>query len=221
MIRLICVSKYFVTRHGRHYVLRDADLVIPDGVNVGVLGRNGSGKSTLMRLIAGVDIPNKGTVERHGRYSWPMGIAQGLQGAMTGRENARFVCRIQGLGRDAIPEIIDFIAGFAEIGAYFDMPVSTYSSGMRARLNFAISMAIDFDCYIIDELTAVGDLSFAEKSRRVFKEKRDRASFIKVSHNLRELGRDCDAGLVLDRATIRYFPEIDAAIDAYRALVAR
>lgn len=218
MIRFHGVSKYFPTKRGRHYVVRDASLEIPDHVNVGVLGRNGAGKTTLMRLVAGVDIPNRGRIERHGRLSWPMGIAQGMQGAMTGRENARFVCRIQGIARDAIPEKLDFVRGFAELGDYFDMPVSTYSSGMRARLNFAVSMVVDFDCYIIDELTAVGDLAFAQKSRKMFKDRRDRASFIKVSHNLKELASDCDAGLLLDRGTLTYFADIAEAIAAYRTL---
>ena len=142
---------------------------------------NGAGKSTLMRLLAGVDIPNKGTIERSGSISWPMGLASGMQLLMSGRENARFACRIQGVPSDQMDDRLAFIRKFSEIGKYFEMPVRTYSSGMRARLNFAIAMAFDFDFYIIDELTAVGDQAFRQKSRTVFEEKRKTCGFIKVS----------------------------------------
>ena len=179
MIRLDNVSKFFVTRKGRKYILNDVSLEIPSGLNVGVLGRNGAGKSTFMRLLAGVDTPNSGTISTSYDMSWPMGLAQGLQVAMTGRENARFVCRILGTARDEVAGKLAFIEEFAEIGDYIDMQVRTYSSGMRARLNFAISMAFDFDCYLIDELTSVGDKGFREKSRQALLDKKDRSNFLK------------------------------------------
>jgi len=219
MIHLDQVSKYFVTGRGRKHVLRDVSLEIPGGINIGVLGRNGAGKSTFMRLLAGVDTPNSGTISTSYNMSWPMGLAQGLQAAMSGRENARFVCRILGTPRDEVAEKLAFIEAFAEIGDYFDMQVKTFSSGMRARLNFAISMAFEFDCYLIDELTAVGDKGFREKSRKALIDKKGRSNFIKISHNLGELNTECDSGIILEHGQLFYFEEISEAIRCYNEYV--
>lgn len=216
MIQLENVSKYYATPAGRHYVLDNVSFTIPEKAHVGVLGPNGAGKSTLMRLLAGVDIPNKGKIIRTGSISWPMGLANSMQGSLTGKENAKFACRIQGIRSEDIAGIIDGIREFAEIGHYFDMPVRTYSSGMRARLNFAIAMAFVFDCYIIDELTAVGDKNFRQKSARVFKEKRNTASFIKVSHNLGELRSECNMGLVLNKGQATLYDSIEEALKVYQ-----
>ena len=215
MIELRNISKYYATPAGRHYVLRDVDLFIPKGAHVGVLGPNGVGKSTLMRLFAGVDSPNKGKIIRSGSISWPMGLASSMQWALTGKENARFACRIQGLTSEEIEPTLEKIRDFSEIGIYFDMPVRTYSSGMKARLNFAIAMAFTFDCYIIDELTAVGDKNFRKKSAEVFTEKRKSASFIKVSHNLNELRKECNMGLVLNKGSAILYDDIEKAIGIY------
>jgi capsular polysaccharide transport system ATP-binding protein len=219
MIRFESVTKSYPTPNGRHFVFRDVSFEIPDGVNVGILGRNGAGKSTLVRLLAGVDIPNEGRITRTGRISWPMGLTSGLQTGMSGRENARFVCRIQGVPSHGIPAILDWVEEFAEIDKFFDLPVRTYSSGMRARLRFAITMAFDFDLYIIDELTAVGDQRFKKKSRMVFKEKRSKASFIKVSHSLSELMTECDSGIFINEQTLTYYPAVEDAVAAYVAIV--
>jgi len=220
MIQLHNVTKFFTTSSGRHYVLENVSFTIPDDSRVGVVGPNGAGKSTLMRLLAFVDIPNSGTITRTGSISWPMGLATGLQLIMTGRENARFGCRIQGLSSQDISERVIGIAEFCDIGKYFDMPVRTYSSGMRARLNFAIAMAFDFDCYIIDELTAVGDQDFKAKSKKVFEEKRKNASFIKVSHSMAELKNECDCGILLHNAKAHFYPTFEQTLAAYKKLQA-
>ncbi len=215
MIHLEHVSKYYATPRGRHWVLKDVTLTIPDIARVGVVGPNGAGKSTLMRLFAGVDAPNKGKIIRTGSISWPMGLAQSMHGSLTGKENARFACHIQGLDRNKIQTTVAGIQEFADIGKYFHMPVRTYSSGMKARLNFAIAMAFDFDCYIIDELTAVGDKQFREKSAAAFQGKREESSFIKVSHNLNELKKECNMGLVLSNSKAVLYPSITEAISVY------
>ena len=219
MIRLDKVSKFFATRKGRKYILRDVSLEIPTGLNVGVLGRNGAGKSTFMRLVAGVDTPNSGSISTSYNMSWPMGLAQGLQIAMTGRENARFVCRILGTPHDEVAGKIAFIEEFADIGDYIDMQVRTYSSGMRARLNFAISMAFEFDCYLIDELTSVGDKEFRQKSRQALLDKKDRSNFFKISHNLAELRAECDSGLILEHGEVFYFEDIAEAVRCYNEYI--
>ncbi len=219
MIELQNVTKYYTTPHGRHYVLRDVSVHIPKQTKVAVLGMNGAGKSTLLRLIAGVDVPNGGTITRNGKISWPMGLASCLQRTMTGLENARFACRIQGASRSETKRALNYVKNFSELGDYFDMPVKSYSSGMRARLQFAIAMAFDFDCYLIDELTAVGDQSFRNRSEQAFRDKRHKASFIKVSHNLGELLKDCDAALILHNAKLRYYPSMTEAVDIYRSML--
>lgn len=213
------VTKYFPTKHGRKYILRDVSLTLKTGENVGVIGPNGAGKTTMMRLICGVDIPNSGRIDTTYFLSWPMGIAGGLQGAMSGRENAKFVCRILGEPEHRMPEKLNFIQEFAEIGSDFDLPVQNYSSGMRARLNFAISMGFKFDCYVVDELTAVGDQRFREKSAKFFKDKRDEACFIKVSHNLKELEEECDSALFIMDGKLYYFPHVTEGIQTYRAVM--
>ena len=184
-----------------------------------MLGRNGAGKTTLLRLIGGVDTPNSGRIVRDGHISWPLGIGAGIQNTMTGAENARFCCRIQSVPVGEIAAMVVGIREFSELGKFFDLPVNSYSSGMKARLKFAMAMAFDFDCYIIDELSAVGDASFRSKSKNVFREKRDRASFIKVSHGLGELLQECNCGIVIENGMIHSFDSIEAAVDHYRALI--
>lgn len=216
MITFNNVTKYYLTKKGRRYVLRDANLTVELSQKIGVVGRNGAGKSTLMRLLAGVDTPDKGTITRTGSISWPLGLASGLQGILTGRENAKFACGIQGNSKSEADAKLKFIRKFSEVGPYFDMPVRTYSSGMRARINFAIAMAFDFDFYIIDELTSVGDKAFRDKARHAFQRKRNKSGFIKVSHNLAELSRECDNGLLLHDGQLTYYPDIDDAIRDYQ-----
>jgi capsular polysaccharide transport system ATP-binding protein len=218
MIRLEKVTKYYPTQAGMHYVLREASVEIPARAQIGVLGRNGSGKSTLMRMLAGVDVPNQGRITKWGSVSWPLGIASGVQSQMTGRENTRFACRIQGLHYDEMEPIIDYVQSFADLGKFFDMPARVYSSGMRARLGFGITMAFDFDFYIIDELSAVGDATFRDKARVVFKEKRARAGFVRASHSVKELLEECSSGLVINNAKLEYWPSIEEAIERYQSL---
>jgi len=216
MIRMENVTKFYASPKGRKYVLRDVSLEFPSMCNIGILGRNGMGKSTLLRLLGGIDYPNRGHIHIDGSISWPMGLQGGVQGSLSGRDNARFVCRIFGDNEQEVERKIDFILEFSELGDYFDMPVKTYSNGMRARLSFATSMAFDFDIYLMDEITAVGDQRFKEKSRAALQEKKDKAKIIKVSHNMQELIRDCDVGIYLEDGNMHIFDDIEAAVAAYR-----
>lgn len=217
MIELRHVYKrYHHHRGGGDWVLRDIDLMIPSGVSVGVLGRNGAGKSTLLRLIGGMDSPERGEIIRHQRVSWPIGLTGGFQGSMTGRQNVKFVARIHG-GEHDIPRVIRAVQDFAEIGEAFDRPVRTYSSGMRARLAFGLSLAFNFDVYLSDEATAVGDRLFRAKAKQVFKEKVGEASLIMVSHQegiLREL---CQAAIYLEDGRATWFDNLPDAIQHYHA----
>lgn len=216
MIIVEDVHKRYLTKHGPgKWVLQGVSFTIPPKLNVGLIGANGAGKSTLLRIIGGVDQPNKGRVERHCRVSWPMGFGGGLQGSLTGRQNAKFVCRIHGHDDD-IPDRIAYIQDFAEIGEAFDEPVKTYSSGMRSRLQFALSLAFDFDVYISDEVTATGDAAFKKKAADAFKNLADHASVIMVSHGEGTLKQFCSAGILIQNGKAHWFDQIDDALKAYK-----
>jgi capsular polysaccharide transport system ATP-binding protein len=210
------IHKRYQTDHGPgKWVLKGISLTIPPQVSVGLVGRNGAGKSTLLRLIGGVDQPNRGHIERRCRVSWPMGFGGGLQGSLTGRQNAKFVCRIHGHEED-IAERIASIQEFAELGEAFDEPVKTYSSGMRSRLQFGLSLAFDFDVYISDEVTSTGDAAFKKKAADAFKSLADHSSLIMVSHAEGILKEFCTAGIWLDNGQAHWFNDINDALKAYK-----
>lgn len=216
MILLKDVHKRYQTDHGPgKWVLQGLSLTIPTKINVGLIGRNGAGKSTLLRLIGGVDYPNRGHIERRCRVSWPMGFGGGLQGSLTGRQNTKFVCRIHGHEYD-LQERTAQIQDFAELGDAFDEPVRTYSSGMRSRLQFALSLAVDFDTYISDEITAAGDAAFRQKAAAAFKDLAGRANLIMVSHGEAILKQFCTAGIFLHAGEAHWFDDIDDALKAYK-----
>ncbi len=217
MIALEGVSKWYPSPTGRKYVLRDVDAALPAGLHLALLGRNGAGKTTLLRLLGGIDHPSDGRIRSQGRVSWPVGLTGGFQGSLTGRENTRFVCRINGVtDRDEMRGITDYVEGFAEIGDYFDMPVKTYSSGMRARLGFGVSMAFDFDWYLIDEVMAVGDQSFRGKCQAELERRRGASTFIVASHNLQMVRQMCDVGIVVRDGSVTVH-EIGEAVEIYSA----
>ena len=201
-------------------MLKDVNFTIPDNVSVGLLGRNGAGKSTLLRIIGGMDSPDKGTVNRDCRVSWPIGLGGGFQGSMTGRQNVKFVARIHG-GGDRIPEIISRVQDFAEIGKAFDQPVKTYSSGMRSRLAFGLSLAFDFDVYLSDEATAVGDAAFKAKATKAFKDRVGKASIVMVSHQIGMLKDLCQAGVWINNGTAIWFDDINEAINSYHESIGK
>lgn len=216
MIRLNNITKSYMTLNGRKYVFRNLSLDIPGNVNIGLIGRNGAGKSTLMRLLSAVDFPDSGKIITYGRLSWPVGLRSGMQSNLTGRDNVKFVCRIHGIRHGAMQKKIEYVQNFAEIGAYFDEPISTYSSGMQARLAFGTSMAFDFDYYLIDEIMAVGDSAFKAKSRIVFDERLKQAKIILVSHNMKLIRRMCDVVVHLDGGRATVYDDVRKGIGEYR-----
>lgn len=216
MIHFENVNKFYQTKVGKHYVLRDVSLSLPTDKSIAVLGPNGVGKSTLIRMMGGADMPNTGRIFSDKKISWPLGLQGGLQGSMTARENVRFVARIHGY-RNTKP-IEQQVAEFAEIGKYFDEPVKSYSSGMRSRVTFGLTMAFDFDfdVLLIDELGAVGDANFRHKSEAILKQKFAHTKLIMVSHSIPELKANCQAGLVIKNQSLFYFDDIDSAIKEYQ-----
>lgn len=220
MIIVDNVHKRYQTEHGAgKWVLQGVSLTIPAKTNVGLVGRNGAGKSTLLRLIGGVDMPNRGRVERRCRVSWPMGFGGGLQGSLTGRQNAKFVCRVHGR-EDDIADRLAFVQDFAEIGDAFEEPVKTYSTGMRSRLQFALSLAFDFDIYISDEVTTAGDAAFQERALAEFRSLADRSGLIMVSHSEEALVQFCSAGIWLHDGRAHWFDDVGDALSAYKESIA-
>lgn len=218
MIWLDNVTRFFMNDHEKHYVLKDASLLVPDNVNVGILGRNGAGKSTLLRLLGGIDFPNSGRIVSDKSFSWPMGLSGGFQPTMTGRQNVRFVCRVYGQSPEAIEEHVAEVEAFAEIGEYFDLPVKSYSNGMRGRVGFGLSLVFDFDYLLIDETLSVGDMHFQSKAKAALRAKMQRSNFLMVSHGLNTLEDMCDAGIVVSDGTITYYDDISDAIEEYKRI---
>lgn len=213
MIKLINVSKYFVTPFGRHYVFRDVSIELPLDRNVGVIGPNGAGKSTFLRLLAGADHPSSGTILKTGRISPPMGLTPVLQGSLTALENVKFAGRIYGMTKPEIDKMVSFVRELAQIGHYFEMPVNTYSAGMRQKVAFGINMSMQFDYYLFDEISAGGDREFRKMARAMVAERLRTSRFIMTSHDTSELLELCDAGIVIKDGALTYFDNVrDAAI---------
>ena len=216
MIRFENLSKGFWVAGERKTVIDNLSLTLPTGKSLGLLGCNGAGKSTLIQIIAGILPPDSGRVVSDGSISWPVAFGGSFHPELTGAQNVRFVARIYGVDTDSL---VDFVEDFAELGKHFKMPVRTYSSGMKSRLTFGTSMGIRFDTYLVDEVTAVGDARFRNKSRLVFRDRMQASSSIMVTHNMREMRDFCDAGIILDGGKLYYFDDLDEAIDQHEALM--
>lgn len=212
MIRLQSVTKLYKTRAGNRVILDNQTIDFPTNQAIGILGRNGAGKSTFLRMISGVEGVTSGKILRMANLSWPLGFAGGFHGDLTGRENIRFITRIYGAD---VEYTMAYVEEFSELGTYLDMPVRTYSSGMRAKLAFGTSMAIPFDCYLIDEITSVGDKWFRRKCEIAFNERRERSGIIMVSHSEGTIRNYCDVGMVLHNGELRFFDSINEAMKFY------
>ena len=209
MIRLENISKSYETTRGHKTVLHDVNLQIDPGEKVGILGRNGAGKSTLIRIMGGISLPDSGTITQEMSLSWPLGFDTGVQGSMSGMDNIKFISRIYGVDFE---DVMVFVENFAELGRYIREPIRSYSSGMKARLSFAISMAIDFDCMLIDEVLAVGDQRFKERCQEELLVKRKERALVLVSHESGMIREICDSAYVLVEGHLHHFNEVE---DAY------
>jgi capsular polysaccharide transport system ATP-binding protein len=210
MIELRDVRKTYHARSGPIEVLKGLDLRVAKGEKVGIVGGNGAGKSTLIRLIAGIERPSSGSIKTRMRISWPLAFTGAFQGALTGIDNIRFICRVYGKPYE---EVIDFVEDFSQLGRFLKEPVRIYSSGMRARLAFAVSLMIDFDCYLIDEVVAVGDARFRKRSHEELFEVRQDRAIILVSHDPNYMQHHCDRAAVLEDGRLLDFEEVEQAIE--------
>ena len=216
MIKLDGVTKSYTTTAGRRVVLDNVSATFVPGHNFGVLGANGSGKSTLVRLLAGSEMPDGGMVRRYARVSFPLGFGGTFHGALSGRENVAFIARIYGA---ALRTALRYVEEFAELGEYWDMPVSTYSAGMRARLAFGACLAIDFDVYLIDEVTEIGDARFRQKCAVAFHDRMCRSDIILVTHNSRTIRQYCNRAAVLANGGLQLFDDVSSALDQHHRLM--
>lgn len=213
MISFSQVTKSYKSKGIRKIILDSLSFTFPADKNIAIMGKNGAGKSTMMRLIAGTEPPDRGHIYRKDKVSWPLGFSGGFNGSMTGLENIRFVSRIYGQDTD---RIVRYVARFSELGPSLRLPIKTYSSGMKARLAFGLSMAIDFQVYLIDEITAVGDSNFKRKSKEVFLDKLDKSQIIMVSHSKNTIKEYCDCGLLIQNGNISYYSTIKELLEAYK-----
>lgn len=216
MIKIENLTKSYRTPQGRHYVFKDLNIEIPSGKSVALIGRNGAGKSTLLRMIGGIDRPDSGSITTDKTISWPVGLSGGFQGSLTGRENVKFVARLYAK-QEELKEKVAFVEEFAELGKYFDMPIKTYSSGMKSRLGFGLSMAFEFDYYLVDEVTSVGDSSFKQKCAKYFKGLNKKSNFLMVSHSLNSLKEFCDCAIYIGKDNeANYFEDIEKALEKHK-----
>jgi capsular polysaccharide transport system ATP-binding protein len=216
MIRLSNVTKQYPSNAGTRTILKGIDLTIRPGERVGILGRNGAGKSTLVRIISGAEPPTTGLVERGMSVSWPLAFTGGFHAKLTGIDNLRFICRVYGVN---FHDRLAFVKDFSELGSYLSEPVAIYSSGMRARLAFAISMTIDFDCYLMDEVMAVGDDTFRERCKVELMEKRKDKAMLIVSHSHRYLKGTCHRFLLFRDGVIEEFDDFDKVYAEYKLVL--
>jgi len=212
MITLNNITKVYQTHKGPRTILSAVNLSVNRGEKIGILGRNGAGKSTLIRLISGAELPTSGGLSRGMSISWPLAFTGAFQGSLTGLDNVRFICRVYGADFEST---VPYVEEFSELGAYLNEPVKKYSSGMRARLAFAVSLAVDFDCFLIDEIVAVGDSRFHAKCHyELFEKRKDRAMII-VSHDASYIRDHCDRAAVLDNGKLLNFPDVSEALHFY------
>lgn len=215
MIRAVNVTKDYRTEGRSHRALTDVSFVVARGEKLAVLGRNGAGKSTLIRLLGRVELPTSGTIEQTMSSSWPLGLTGGFQGSLTGNDNIRFIARIYGKPFD---DVKSYVEDFAQLGKFLSEPLKVYSLGMRARFAFALSLAIDFDCYLIDEIIAAGDQRFQRRSHEELFEKRADRSLILASHMGEVIKAYCSRALVLHHGRGNLFDDVDLALQVYNEL---
>ncbi|MCL1044135.1 ABC transporter ATP-binding protein [Shewanella electrodiphila] len=216
MIKLQNLTKYYPSELGNQYIFKNIDFTIPSGHNIALLGSNGAGKSTLFRILAGSEYPNSGKVITNQKLSWPVALATGIHKEMTGRENTRFIGRVNGVGD--LSDYEEKVKQFAALGVKYDLPVKNYSSGMRSRLAFGCCIAIDFDIYLIDEATSVGDQKFRKKAKSALLKRSKTANVIMVSHDIKEISEFCDSAIILHDGKLTFYDDLQKALQIYEEL---
>jgi capsular polysaccharide transport system ATP-binding protein len=215
MIKIRNLTKSYRVKGGRHYVFKNVNAVFPEGANIGIIGPNGGGKSTFLSILGGIDFPDSGDIITTRSFSWPLGLKGGFVGHLSGRENCRMVCNLYGLNPSDTKRKLEKMKALSGIGEYFEEPVKYYSSGMGSRLGFALSMSFEFDYFLIDEITSVGDAHFKALAKQAFAEKAKKSKMIMVSHNMGDIKKFCDVAVLIKNGQLEVFEDMDAAIRAY------
>ncbi|MCA6215266.1 ABC transporter ATP-binding protein [Ideonella sp. B7] len=216
MLELVNLTKYYPTPLGRHYVFRNLNFHFPEDASIGLMGRNGAGKSTLMRIIAGVEVPDQGHVRTDKTMSWRVGLGGGFQGTLSSRDNVRFVCRLFSASPEETRAKVRYVEEFAEIGKFFDMPMKSLSSGMRGRVTFGLSLAFEFDYYLIDEGMAAGDPIFRKKAQAAFEQHVSKGKLILVSHNPKDIQNLCDVVVILENGQATLYNDVKEGLEIYQ-----
>jgi capsular polysaccharide transport system ATP-binding protein len=212
------LTKKFSTKLGPKLVLDNINIKIPYGKNIGILGKNGAGKSTLLRLMGKIEFPEKGEIISNKTFSWPLALSNGFQGSLTGKDNAKFICRIYGKKEEELERIVENIKEFSELGNDFYLPVKTYSTGMKGKLSFAVSVSFDFDYFLLDETLSVGDKSFKDKCSKAIKDIGEKSNFIIVSHDMNVIRNMCDICLIIKNKKILIYEDMEKAISEYNLM---
>jgi capsular polysaccharide transport system ATP-binding protein len=217
MIKLHNITKSYKLNSGdRHFVFKNLSFTFPENCSIGLIGPNGAGKSTLMRILGKMDIPDSGKVITDKKISWPVGLSGGFQGSLSARDNVKFICRIYGYHGKEMQKKVQYVEDFAEIGKFFDEPIKSFSSGMRSRVAFGLSMAFDFDYYLIDEIGAVGDAKFKAKSKAAYEEKLTNSNVIMVSHSMGEIKKWCDKVVLVKDGKATIYDDVEEGIKVYQ-----
>ena len=216
MIELRNLTKFYPSNSGKQYVFKDVNFIIPSGYNIAILGANGAGKSTLFRILSGSEYPNGGAVITDKKLSWPISFNFGIHPQMTGRENTRFIGRVNGVSDLNLYE--EKVRCFSELDKKFDLLAKSYSSGMKSKLAFACCISIDFDTYLVDEAFSVGDQKFRNKAKIALKDKSDSSNLLMVSHNYNEIKEFCNSAILLNKNELKFYPDLEEAIDIYKKI---
>ena len=220
MIEVKNISKSYFVKGKRITILKNINFKIENNESIALLGKNGAGKSTLIRIIGGMELPDTGSIKKDCSISWPVGFAIGFQGSLSAKENAEFVARIYHSNKKSeIKKIVQKVYEFADIGEYFYMPFKTYSSGMKGRVSFALSLALKFDVYLLDELTATGDAAFKKKCKTAIKSLYKKSSFIIATHDLTNLKEYCQRALLIHKKTISVYTDVEEALHQHKKLI--
>ncbi len=213
MIEFSNVSKSFWTGKTRKIILDRASFRIEPGNSLGILASNGTGKTTIINMMAGLEKPDEGQVTRTSRISFPLGFMGGIVNKHTATENSRYIARLYGLDADYVESFCRWLSNIAE---YFDMPVGTYSSGMRGRFSFALMLALEFDIYLIDEgMPATTDVEFNRKAGQILRQRLSKATVVVVSHQPATLEKFCRSAAVLRNGQLYMFETLEEAKRLY------
>lgn len=213
MIEFDNVSKSFWTGKQHKVILDRASFRVELGKSMGILAPNGAGKTTLINMMAGLEKPDEGVIRKTSRVSFPLGFMGGVNGKHSAKENCRYIARLYQLDPDYVESFCRWVCG---LGEYFDLPIATYSSGMKSRFSFSLLLSIEFDIYLIDEgMPSTTDVEFNRKAGQILKDRLASATVVIVSHSAKTLEKFCRSAAVLRNGKLYQFETLEEATALY------